>query len=64
MISGGVSILQYADGTILITEHDLVKAINMKQILCIFQLEQEEGTIVGEDNLKVYTTEYYKKIVW
>jgi hypothetical protein len=28
----------------------------------IFQLEQEEGTIVGEDNLKVYITEYYKKL--
>jgi hypothetical protein len=26
-----------------------------------FQLEQDEGTIVGEDNLKVYITEYYKK---
>jgi hypothetical protein len=28
----------------------------------IFQLEQQEGTIVGEDNLKVYITEFYKKI--
>jgi mannosylglycoprotein endo-beta-mannosidase len=28
----------------------------------IFQLEQEEGTIVGEDNLKVYITEFYKKL--
>jgi hypothetical protein len=27
----------------------------------IFQLEQQEGTIVGEDNLKVYITEFYKK---
>jgi hypothetical protein len=27
-----------------------------------YQLEQEEGTIVGDDNLKVYITEYYKKI--
>jgi hypothetical protein len=26
----------------------------------IFQLEQEEGTIVGQENLKVYITEYYK----
>jgi hypothetical protein len=29
-----------------------------------FQLEQDEGTIVGGDNLKVYITEYYKKIIW
>jgi hypothetical protein len=28
----------------------------------IFQLEQDEGTIVGEDNLKNYITEYYKKL--
>jgi hypothetical protein len=28
----------------------------------IFQLEQEEGTIVGHENLKVYITEYYKKL--
>jgi hypothetical protein len=27
-----------------------------------FQLEQEEGTIVGDDNLEVYITEYYKKL--
>ena len=28
----------------------------------IFQLEQEEGTIVGQENLKLYITEYYKKL--
>jgi hypothetical protein len=28
----------------------------------IFQLEQQEGTIVGEDNLQVYITEFYKKL--
>jgi hypothetical protein len=28
----------------------------------IFQLEQDEGTIVGDDNLKIYITEYYKKL--
>jgi mannosylglycoprotein endo-beta-mannosidase len=28
----------------------------------IFQLEQEEGTIVGEQNLRVYISEYYKKL--
>jgi hypothetical protein len=26
------------------------------------QLEQQEGTIVGEDNLKVYITEFYKQL--
>jgi hypothetical protein len=28
----------------------------------IFQLEQDEGTIVGETNLKVFISEYYKKL--
>jgi hypothetical protein len=28
----------------------------------IYQLEQDEGTIVGEENFKVYITEYYKRL--
>ncbi|XP_073359743.1 uncharacterized protein [Aegilops tauschii subsp. strangulata] len=28
----------------------------------IFQLEQDEGTILGQDNLKLYITEYYKQL--
>ena len=28
----------------------------------IFQLEQDEGTILGQDNLKTYITEYYKQL--
>jgi hypothetical protein len=28
----------------------------------IFQLEQEEGTIVGQEGLKTYISEYYKNI--
>ena len=28
----------------------------------IFQLEQDEGTIVGHENLKQYITEYYKQL--
>jgi hypothetical protein len=27
----------------------------------IYQLEQDEGTIVGDDNVRVYIPEYYKK---
>ena len=37
LVDGGVSILQYADDTILFIEHDLEKAVNMKLILCIFE---------------------------
>jgi hypothetical protein len=36
-VDGGVSILQYADDTIIFMEHDLQKALNMKLILCIFE---------------------------
>jgi hypothetical protein len=28
----------------------------------IFQLEQDEGTIVGETNLRLFITEYYKQL--
>ena len=28
----------------------------------IFQLEQDEGTITGQENLKIYISEYYKQL--
>jgi hypothetical protein len=37
LVEGGISILQYADDTILFMEHNLEKALNMKLILCIFE---------------------------
>jgi hypothetical protein len=37
LVDGGISILQYADDTILFMEHDMAKAVNMKSILCIFE---------------------------
>jgi hypothetical protein len=37
LVDGGISILQYADATILFMEHDLVKTVNMKLILAIFE---------------------------
>jgi hypothetical protein len=37
LVEGGLSILQYADDTILFLEHDLQKAVNMKLILCLFE---------------------------
>jgi hypothetical protein len=37
LVDGGISILQYADDTILFMEHDLEKAINMKLILRFFE---------------------------
>jgi hypothetical protein len=37
LVEGGISILQYADDTILFMERDLQNALNMKLILCIFE---------------------------
>jgi hypothetical protein len=37
IVDGGISILQYVDDTIIFSEHDLEKEINMKLILCIFE---------------------------
>jgi len=37
LVDRGVSILQYANDTIIFMEHDLVKARNMKLVLCLFE---------------------------
>jgi hypothetical protein len=37
LVDGGLSILQYADDTILFLENDFDKALNMKLVLCIFE---------------------------
>jgi hypothetical protein len=37
LIQGGLSILQYADDTILFMEHDLEQGANMKLLLCAFE---------------------------
>ena len=37
LVDGGLSILQYADDTILFMEHDLEKARNLKLILSAFE---------------------------
>jgi hypothetical protein len=37
LVEGGISILQYADDTILFLEHDTGKAVNMKLILRFFE---------------------------
>jgi hypothetical protein len=37
LVDGGLSILQYADDTILFMEHDIEKARNLKLILAAFE---------------------------
>ena len=37
LVYGGVSVLRYADDTILFLEHDLEKDVNMKLILSLFE---------------------------
>ena len=52
LVEGGVSILQYADDTILFMEHDLEKAVNMKLILCVF--EQLSGLKINFHKSEIY----------
>ena len=37
LVDGSLSILQYADDTILFMDHDIEKATNMKMLLCAFE---------------------------
>ena len=37
LVDGGISILQYADDTIIFMEYDVAKARNMKLVLCLFK---------------------------
>jgi hypothetical protein len=56
LVDGGLSILQYADDTILFMEHDLKKARNLKLTLAAFEqlsglkinLHKSELVCVGE----------------
>jgi hypothetical protein len=53
LIDGGISILQYADDTILFLEHDVAKAVNMKLVLCIF--EQLSGLKINFHKSEIFT---------
>ena len=37
LVEEGLSILQYADDTIIFLDHDIDKARNMKLLLCLFE---------------------------
>jgi hypothetical protein len=52
LVDGGLSILQYADDTILFMDHDLEKASNMKLILCAF--EQLSGLKINFNKSEVF----------
>jgi hypothetical protein len=51
-VDGGVSILQYADDTVLFLEHDIAKAVNMKLILAFF--EQLSGLKINYHKSELY----------
>ena len=52
LISGGLSILQYADDTILFIDHNLEQAHNMKTIICAF--EQLSGLKINFHKSKIF----------
>ena len=37
LVDSGLSILQYANDTVIFMSHDMGKAINMKFLLCVFE---------------------------
>jgi hypothetical protein len=51
-VDGGLSILQYADDTILFRVHDFEKAVNTKMLLCAF--EQLSGLKINFHKSEVY----------
>jgi hypothetical protein len=51
LVNGGISILQYANDTMLFMEHDLAKAVNMKLILSFF--EQLSGLKINFHKRKI-----------
>jgi hypothetical protein len=52
LVDGGLSILQYADDTILFMEHDIEKGQNMKLLLCAF--EQLSGLKINFHKSELY----------
>src|ERR1041384_7654925 len=52
LVEVSVSVLQYADDTILFMEHDLAKARNMKLVLCLF--EQLSGLKINFNKSKLF----------
>jgi hypothetical protein len=68
LISNGVAILQYADGTIVCLEHDLEKARNLKVLIYMFEqisglkinFDKSEILLIGgEDGIVVSYTELF-----
>jgi hypothetical protein len=60
LVERGISILQYADDTIIFMEHNLEKALNMKLILCIF--EQLSGLKINFHKSKIFFFDQAKVI--
>ena len=52
LVEEGLSILQYADDTILFLDHDLDRAINLKLLLCSF--EELSGLKINFHNSKLF----------
>ena len=52
LVDGGLSVLQYADDTIIFMDHDIEKAVNLKMILCDF--EQLSGLKINFHKSSIY----------
>ena len=54
--------LQRSKATRLLQGDNNTKYFQLKDYITNYQLEQDEGIIIGDDNLKDYITNYYKNL--
>ena len=60
LVDDGLSILQYADDTIIFLSHDMEKARNMKYLLCVF--EQLSGLKINFHKSEIFLLWTSKRI--
>jgi len=59
LVDGGLSILQYADDTILFMDRDIEKATNIKMLLCAF--EQLSGLKINFHKSEIFFLDKLKR---
>ena len=72
LLDDGLSILQYADDTIIFMDHDIEQAKNMKILLCVFKqlsglkinFYKSELFCYGEANIVLIYTPNYSGVRW
>jgi hypothetical protein len=63
LVDGALSILQYADDTILFLDHDVAKAANLKLLLVVFEQFSGLKTIITKLRFFVLVFRWRKRLV-